>query len=140
MRPSRKLAFVVSMVVWSLLLVFAHPALAEMGDVSIGGVWVCRLARGTDGFALGRRMEQIERNIYAVLNNPRYRDQRQVPVRVKPMGQNAAITVDGAVILLVTPEDVEGTGAKPIEAAQQWAQRLARGLSQALPDPRFQVF
>ncbi|MGQ0571362.1 MAG: hypothetical protein ACT4P5_17805 [Armatimonadota bacterium] len=119
----------------SLVLGLAHPALAEIGDISIGGVWVCRLTKGAGGLTLEQRVEQVERNMYAVVNNPRYRGRRTVPVSVRVVGQGAAIMVDDLVILVVTPEDVSGTGAKPIEAAQQWAQRMAKGLAQALPDP-----
>ena len=134
MQPTRRLGLLVSLVISSLLLGFAHPAHAELGDVSVGGVWVCRFSKGAHGLALEQRMVQIERNIYAVVNNPKYRGRRQVPVELRPMGQGAALTVDGIVIFVITPEDMEGTGAKPWEAAQQWAPKLSRGLSLAIPD------
>jgi hypothetical protein len=140
MLHKERLRVAVSVVIAGLLLGFAPPAFADMGDISIGGVWVCRLSKGADGLALGGRMEQIERNIYAVVNNPKYRQRRQVPVQVRPMGQNAAIVADGVVLLVVTPDDVDGTGVKPLEAALQWAPRLAKGLSLALPDPNAQTF
>lgn len=119
----------------SLVLGLAHPARAEIGDISIGGVWVCRLTKGAGGLTLEQRVEQIERNMYAVVNNPRYRGRRTVPVSVRVVGQGAAIMADDFVILVVTPEDVSGTRAKPVEAARQWAPRMAKGLAQALPDP-----
>jgi hypothetical protein len=127
-------------VILCVLLGFARPAFAEVGDISIGGVWVCRLTKGAAGLTLDQRMMQIERRIFSAINNPKYRDQRQMPVVVRPMGQNAAVTVDDVVIFVVTPEDVEGTGAKPMEAAVLWGQRLARGLNLAIPDGKFQVF
>jgi len=134
MQPTYRLGLLVSLVISSLVLGFARPARAEIGDVSVGGVWVCRFSKGANGQALEQRMEQIERNMYAVVNNPKYRGRRQVAVQVRPMGQSAALTVDGIVLFVVTPEDVEGTGAKPWEAAQQWAPKLSRGLSLAIPD------
>jgi hypothetical protein len=116
-----------------LLLWLAGPALADIGDVSIGGVWVCRLTKGAGGLTLEQRMQQIERNMYAVVNNPKYHQQRSVPVSIRPAGQGTAIIVEDLVIFVVTPDDVAGTGAKPIGAARQWAQLLAKGFNQALP-------
>ena len=116
-----------------LLLWLARPALADIGDVSIGGVWVCRLTKGAGGLTLEQRMQQIERNMYMVVDNPKYHQRRSVPVSIRPAGQGAAIIVENLVILVVTPDDVAGTGAKPIEAARQWAQLLAKGFNQALP-------
>ncbi len=107
MRLSGTSAIVLVMVVWSLLLGAAPPARAEMGDISIGGVWVCRLTKGAGGLTLEQRMLQIERNIYAVVSNPKYREQRQVPVLVKPMGLNAAI-IKQAVGPYLTDKQIDG--------------------------------
>ncbi len=120
-----------AVLVISLVFGLVQPALAELGDISIGGVWVCRLTKGAGRLTLEQRVQEIERNMYAVVNNPKYRAQGRVPVSVR----GSAIMVEDLVILTVSPEDVAGTGAKPAEAANQWAQRLAKGLNHAIPVP-----
>jgi hypothetical protein len=134
MRQFTHRALFIPGVVLSLLLGLQLQAYADIGDVSIGGVWICRLAKGANGQALDQRMQQIERNIYTVVNDPRYRGRRSIAVQVRPMGASAALVVDGRVLFIVTPEDVEGTGATPMEAASQWAPKLSKGLTLAVPD------
>lgn len=134
MRHFNRRAMWISIVVLGLLFGVQLQAHADLGDVSIGGVWVCRLSKGANGLGLDQRMQQIERNIYTIVNDPRYRGRRSVAVQVRPMGVNAALVVDGRVVFVVTPEDIEGTGATPMEAANQWAPKLSKGLSLALPD------
>jgi len=121
-----------------LVFGLAGPALAQMGDVSIGGVWVCRLTRGIGQMSLDDRMVEIERRIANVLHNPKYRGVG-VGVSVRPTGPNAEIVVGDTSIMVVTVEDVAGTNVRPVEAARQWATRLAKGMNQALPDGNFRA-
>lgn len=127
-------AMILFLAVGSLTLGLARPALAELGDISVGGVWSFRLMRGIAGMSLAERVADVERRITNVLSNPQYR-QTGVTLRVRPAGSGAAIMVEGAVIITVTLEDVAATGVKvtTMELARQWASRLARGINQAFP-------
>src|SRR5688572_9528869 len=78
--------------VGGLVLGLAAPALAQMGDVSVGGVWVCRLSRGIGQLSLEDRMVEIERRIANVLHDPKHRGVG-VRVSVRPVGRNAEIVV-----------------------------------------------
>lgn len=125
--------------VLSLVLGLVGPAHAEMGDLSVGGVWVCRLTRGAAGLTLEQRMVDVERRMTEVLSIPAYR-YRGVGVSIRPIGRDAAIAVGDRIILTVTPEDAAGTTVTSRELARQWAQRLVIGLNRALPDATFHVF
>lgn len=124
--------------VGGLVLGLAAPALAQIGDVSIGGVWVCRLTRGIGQLSLDERMVEIERRIANVLHDPKYRGVG-VRVTVRPIGRNAEIIVGDVSIMTVTVDDVAGTNVPPVEAARQWAARLVKGMNQALPDANFRA-
>ncbi len=123
----------------SLTLGLVSAAHAEMGDLSVGGVWVCRLTQGIAGLTLEQRMVEVERRLTEVLSTPKYR-QVGVGVSIRPVGRDAAITVGDLTVLTVTAEDAARTTVTPMELARQWAQRLATGLNRALPDSRFFVF
>jgi hypothetical protein len=56
------------------------------------------------------------------------------------MGKGAIVTVGERLVFTVTPDDAEGTTVTPLALAKLWAQRLAEGLSYALPDANFHVF
>ncbi len=125
--------------VLSLVLGLVGPAHAEMGDLSVGGVWVCRLTQGVAGLTLEQRMVDVERRMTQVLSIPAYR-YSGVGVSIRPVGRDAAIAVGDRIILTVTAEDAAGTTVTPLELARQWAQRLVVGLNRALPDATFHVF
>lgn len=127
-------ALILLLAVGSLVIGLAYPAFAELGDISVGGVWSFRLTRGTAGMSLAERVADVERRITNVLSNPRYRE-RGVTLTVRPVGPSAAIMVEDVAILTVTPQDVADTGVKvtTLELARQWAQRLAGGINKAFP-------
>jgi heat shock protein HslJ len=110
----------------------AATARAETGDVVVGGVWVCRLAKGAGGLTLAQRVAQTEQRIADVLSIPEHR-RPQITVEVRPAGGAAVIVAAEITIVVVTPEDASGTGVGPPELANQWARRLAEGLRRALP-------
>ncbi len=110
----------------------AGPAAAEIGDISVGGVWVCRLTRGALGVTLEQRVTQIHQRITDVLSLPEL-GRRQIPVEVRPVGAAAAIVVADITVMTVTSVDAAGTGVSAREVANQWATRLAQGLRRALP-------
>lgn len=139
MRNERLFVIPFMTVIAGLVLGLTPPALAEMGDVSVGGVWVCRITRGAGGQTLQQRMVDVERRITEVLSTPRFR-RTGVAVSVRPMGQGAAILVTDYVVLTVVPEDAAGTGVTTLELARQWARRLVTGLNRALPDASFVAF
>ncbi len=139
MRNERLFVIPFITVIAGLVLGLTPPALAEMGDVSVGGVWVCRIKNGAPGQTLLQRMVDVERRITEVLSTPRFR-RTGVAVSVRPIGQGAAILVTDYVVLAVVPEDAAGTGVTTLELARQWSRRLVAGLNRALPDASFVAF
>ncbi len=136
---NRGTVILVAVGVLSLVLGLIGPARAEMGDLSVGGVWVCRLTQGVAGLTLEQRMVDVERRMTQVLSTPEYR-YSGVAVSIRPVGRDAAIAVGDRIILTVTTEDAAGTAVTSLELARQWAQRLVVGLNRALPDSTFHVF
>jgi hypothetical protein len=47
----------------ALQAVLPEPVAAEIGDISVGGVWVCRLTQGGPGLTLEQRVRQINQCI-----------------------------------------------------------------------------
>src|SRR5688500_12448790 len=79
-------------------------AAAEIGDISVGGVWVGRLTQGAAGLTLEGRVRQINQQITEVLSLRALRGS-QVTVEVQPARAAAAITVADIVVVTLTPED-----------------------------------
>ncbi|MGQ0549074.1 MAG: YbaY family lipoprotein [Armatimonadota bacterium] len=115
-----------------LQAILPGPAAAEIGDISVGGVWICRLTTGASGMTLEQRVTQINQRITDVLSLPEL-GRRQILVEVRPVGAAAAIVVAEITIMTVISEDTTGTGVAAHEVANQWAARLAQGLRRALP-------
>jgi uncharacterized lipoprotein YbaY/heat shock protein HslJ len=115
-----------------LQVVLPRPALADIGDISVGGVWVCRLTRGAAGLTLEQRVEQINQRIVDVLSLPEL-TRRQIAVEVRAVGDGAAIVAADITVMTVTPADAAGTGVPVHEVANQWTARLVQGLRNALP-------
>ena len=138
MRTARGLV-VFAIALTSLVFGVAYPALADIGDISVGGVWACRITRGAEGASLEQRVVQIERRITEVLSLPGI-DRRAITVSVRPLGQSAAIVVADITVITVTREDVAGTNVTTMELARQWARRLVAGLQRALPSATFHGF
>jgi len=113
-------------------VVLPEPAAAEIGDISVGGVWVCRLTHGAAGLTPEQRVAQVNQRITDVLSLPELA-RRQIVVEVRPVGDGAAIVTSDIVVMTVMPADTGGTGLPIHEVANQWAARLAQGLRRALP-------
>ena len=123
----------------SLVLGVAYPALADIGDISVGGVWVCRITRGAGGLSPEQRAVQINRRITEVLSIPGT-DRRSISISVRPLGRSATIVVADITVITVTPEDAAGAHVTTMELARQWARRLVAGLQRALPGTTFHGF
>lgn len=123
------IALVASLFVSDIKLPVAQ---AGVGDISVGGIWVCRITRGAAGLTLEQRVRQVNQRITDVLSLSTL-PQRRIPVEVRPAGTSAAIVVAGITVITVTAEDVAESRMSPDEVARQWAARLVRGLSRALP-------
>ncbi len=115
------------------------PALADVGDISVGGVWVSKITRDASGYSANQRAAEVNKRITNVLSRPELRH-TGAAVTVRRDGASALILVADQLIMTVTPEDAAGTGVSTLELARQWAQRLAQGLSKALPDANFHTF
>jgi len=128
----RTVTIVVVAVLVAIQAALPGPARADIGDISVGGVWVCRLTRGAAGLTLEQRVEQINQRIVDVLSLPEL-TRRQIAVEVRAVGDGAAIVVADITVMTVTPADAAGTGVPVHEVANQWAARLVQGLRVALP-------
>lgn len=114
-----------------ILAALALPVLADERDISVGGVWICRITHDASGYTSYERAIEVNRRITQVLSAPELRTGTQVTVR--PMGSGAVIMVGDLLVFTVAPEDAIDTPVKPFELARQWAQRLAEGLTKGLP-------
>lgn len=122
-----------------LVLSVAYPAMADIGDISVGGVWVCRITRGAGGLSPEQRVVQINRRITEVLSIPAT-DRRTISISVRPLGPSAAIVVADITVITVTPADAAGAHVTTMELARQWARRLVAGLQRASPSTTFHGF
>lgn len=114
-------------------------ALADVHEISVGGVWVSNITHDAAGYTADQRVVEVRKRITEILSNPKYRHAGAV-VSVRPLGAAATIYVGDQLAMTVMPEDAAGTTVTPMELAKQWAQRLAQGLSKALPDANFHTF
>ena len=143
--PVRRLPVVMSIAALAAgaVLGLSLPVLADERDISVGGVWVCRITQDVSGYTSYQRAAEVRKRITEVLSNPKFR-QGGVAVEVRPAGDDALITVGGTLVFTVTREDMMGEPAAPrltpLEVARQWAARLADGLSKALPDADLHTF
>ena len=115
-----------------------EPAVPDPRDVSVGGVWVCRITEPALGLSAEERVVQMNKQITEALSTPKFR--RGATIAVRADGPNVRVVMEHLIIVTVTPADTKGTTVKPMELARQWAQRLARGMSKALPDAEFHTF
>ena len=140
MRPARHRLMLVPaiLVVWAAVLGPVWPAIADPRDISVGGVWITRLTHDVAGYTSFQRAVEVGRRITEVLSTPKFR--QGTTVSVQTMGKAALVTVGDVLVFTVTPDDAEGTSVTPLTLARQWAQRLAEGLGNALPDAKFHVF
>ena len=138
MLTARRLVILI-IAVAGLVLSVSYPAMADIGDVSVGGVWVCRITRGAGGLSLEQRVVQINRRITEVLSLPGT-DRRSISISVRPLGASATIVVADITVMTVTPADAAGTHVTTMELARQWARRLVAGLQRALPSTTFHGF
>jgi hypothetical protein len=114
------------------------PPVTDPRDVSVGGVWVCRITEPALGLSADERVVQMNKQITEALSTPKFR--RGATIAVRADGPNVRILMEHLTIVIITPADTKGTTVKPMELARQWAQRLARGMSKALPDAEFHTF
>jgi len=137
---SDRLAIAAAIVLLAVVIVVGRPgpSLADVGDISVGGVWVCRITQPALGLTPEERAVQVNKQITEALSTPKFR--RGATISVRSQGPLARIMIDTLVIVTVAPEDVRGTTVTPMELARQWARRLAAGLSKALPDAEFHTF
>jgi hypothetical protein len=116
-----------------------RPAMADQGDISVGGVWVSKITQDASGYSANQRVAEVNKRITEVLSRPELR-RTGAAVAVRQAKESAIILVGDQLVMTVTPEDTAGTQVSTVELARQWAQRLAQGLSKAFPDANFHTF
>jgi hypothetical protein len=138
MRVHRWAAGAAAVIAFAIVVAIPTPSRADAGDISVGGVWVCRITQPALGLTVEERAVQVNKQITEALSTPKFR--RGATIAVRADGPTAKIMIDTLVIVTVTPEDTKGTTVTTMELARQWAKRLATGLSKALPDAEFHTF
>jgi hypothetical protein len=112
----------------------ALPAYADPRDVSVGGVFIARINHDAAGYSAYARAVEFTQEITEALSDPRLRQGGTVVVR--QVGSAATISVGDILVFTVMPEDTEGVEST-VDLANTWAQRLALGLSRAMPGSGF---
>jgi len=138
MRVHRWAVGAAAVIAFAIVVATPRPSRADVGDISVGGVWVCRITQPALGLTVEERAVQVNKQITEALSTPKFR--RGATIGVRADGPVAKIMIDTLVIVTVTPEDIKGTTVTTMELARQWAKRLATGLSRALPDAEFHTF
>ena len=109
-------AIILAALVIVLHAVLPASAIAEIGDISVGGIWVCQITMGAAGLTLEQRVAQINQRITDVLSLPAL-PRRQIDVDVRPVGGAAAIVVADITVMTVTPADSAGTHLPPARSS-----------------------
>ena len=125
-------------IVSGFALALARPAAADIGDIAVGGVWICRITHAASGYTPDQRAVEVNKRITEVLSSPQFR--MGAVVSVHPAGGSTLVLVGDKLVFTVAPEDVMGTPNTTVQLARDWAKRLAEGLSKALPDANFHTF
>ena len=126
------------LIVSGFALALSRPAAADVGDIAVGGVWICRITHAASGFTPDQRAVEVNKRITEVLSTPQFR--LGAVVSVHPAGGSTLVLVGDKLVFTVAPEDVVGTPNTTVQLARDWAKRLAEGLSKALPDANFHTF
>jgi hypothetical protein len=134
MQRVRRVVWLPAVLAVAVVLGAALPALADARDISVGGVFICRITHDAAGYSSYARAVQVNQRITDVLSSPRFRQGGNVVVR--QMGPAATISVGDVLVFTVMPEDTDGT-TSTVDLAKSWAKLLAQGLSQALPGSGF---
>jgi hypothetical protein len=134
----RRHAVVPLMLLAVAIPVLARPALADLREIAVGGIWITLIDHDAAGYTSFERAIEVRRRITEVLSTPKFRE--GTIVSVQSMGKGAVVMVGGLLVFTVTPQDATGTWMTPVDVAHQWARLLAEGLSRALPDSSFHVF
>ncbi len=134
MQRVRRVVWFPAVVAVAVALGAALPALADARDISVGGVFICRITHDAAGYSSYARAVQVNQRITDVLSSPRFRQGGNVVVR--QMGPAATISVGDVLVFTVMPEDTDGA-TSTVDLAKSWAKLLAQGLSQALPGSGF---
>jgi hypothetical protein len=133
MLMAHRLGLSIGALAGALLLGLPRPAVADVGDISVGGVWVCQITHNASGYSAADRAVEVRRRITELLSSPAAR--QGLTLSVQSAGADAVILAGGMLIFTVTPSDAMGTSTSTLELARQWAARFGEGLSRAIPQP-----
>src|ERR1700724_1109961 len=98
---SDRLAIAAAIALIAVVVVVGRPglALADVGDISVGGVWICRITQPALGLTPEERAVQMNKQITEALSTPKFR--RGATVSVRSQGPNARIMIDTRVLMTV---------------------------------------
>ncbi len=130
----RATKFPILLVVAMVTLGMVLPAHADPRDISVGGVWIAQISHDAAGYSSYARAVQFNQQITEALSDPQLRQGGTLVVR--QVGSAATISVGDILVFTVMPEDTEGVEST-VALANTWAQRLAQGLSRAMPGAGF---
>lgn len=112
----------------------ASPAVADPRDISVGGVYICRITQPSQGYTAEQRATEVNKRITQILSAPQLR--QGAVVSVTKNGADALVTVGNILVFTVTPADAAGSGTT-LYVAKRWGALLSEGLSKALPGSTF---
>ena len=134
MKFSRQLAVAVVLIAALTATVATGPAFADARDISVGGVYICKITQPAPGFTAEQRATEINKRITQILSAPGLR--QGAVVSVTQNGADALVTVGNMLVFTVTPADAAGSGTT-LYVAKRWGALLSEGLSKALPGSTF---
>ena len=114
---------------------FARPALAEDGDVAVGGVLLFRIHATANGMSPKERAETVDTRLQDILAAPVLKAE---DVHIVGTDKNSAkILVKDRLLVTVTKADGDFNKVTAQKQAQMWLESLRKGLPKvnAKPNP-----
>lgn len=111
----------------------AAPALAEVGDVIVGGVLILRIRAEAGGMSIEQRVVVVHQRIVEALS--RVRPFRPEAVAIRMVGGQPTLFVGDIMIITVDANHARLNGSTQQALAEIWARNLREGLPKAVPQP-----
>jgi len=124
--------FRITLITLVLLALLAGPAVAEVGDVVVGGVLVLRIRAEAGGMSVQQRAMIVEQRITNALSKARSTPQT---IAVRMVGGQPAIFAGDIMLITVDANHARLNGTTQLSLAGVWARNLREALPKAVPKP-----
>ena len=114
---------------------FARPALADDGDVAVGGILLFRIHVGANGMSPKERADAVDTRLQVILGAPVIKAE---DIHIVGSDKNSAkILVKDNLLVTVTKADGDFNKVTAQKQAQMWLDSLRKGLPKvnAKPNP-----